>query len=51
VNIKKWITGKQLADIYIGYIKKYGIVSIEDPFDQGSSVSFHKIWGALIKEF
>ncbi|KAK0519097.1 phosphopyruvate hydratase [Tilletia horrida] len=30
----KWITGKELADIYLGYIKKYPITSIEDPFDQ-----------------
>jgi len=30
----KWITGKELADVYIGMIKKYGIISIEDPFDQ-----------------
>jgi len=30
----KWITGKQLSEIYIELTKKYGIVSIEDPFDQ-----------------
>ncbi|KAL5494807.1 ENO1 [Sanghuangporus weigelae] len=30
----KWITGKELADLYISYVKKYPIVSIEDPFDQ-----------------
>ncbi|TFY80092.1 hypothetical protein EWM64_g3923 [Hericium alpestre] len=30
----KWITGKELADIYIGYINKYPIISVEDPFDQ-----------------
>lgn len=30
----KWITGEQLADLYLGYIKKYPIVSVEDPFDQ-----------------
>ncbi|TFY51201.1 hypothetical protein EVG20_g11115, partial [Dentipellis fragilis] len=30
----KWISGKELADIYIGYTKKYPIISIEDPFDQ-----------------
>ncbi|PWN91301.1 enolase [Acaromyces ingoldii] len=28
------ITGKELADLYIGWIKKYPITSIEDPFDQ-----------------
>jgi enolase len=30
----KWITGVELAELYLGYIKKYPIVSIEDPFDQ-----------------
>ncbi|KZS93526.1 enolase [Sistotremastrum niveocremeum HHB9708] len=30
----KWITGKELADLYLGYVKKYPIISIEDPFDQ-----------------
>ncbi|PWN52024.1 enolase [Violaceomyces palustris] len=30
----KWLTGKELADVYLGYIKKYPITSIEDPFDQ-----------------
>ena len=30
----KWITGAELADLYISYINKYPIVSIEDPFDQ-----------------
>jgi enolase len=30
----KWITGVELANLYLGYIKKYPIVSIEDPFEQ-----------------
>jgi enolase len=30
----KWISGKELADLYMSYVKKYPIVSIEDPFDQ-----------------
>jgi enolase len=30
----KWISGTELADLYLGYIKKYPILSIEDPFDQ-----------------
>lgn len=30
----KWITGVELADLYLSYIKKYPIVSVEDPFDQ-----------------
>ncbi|WFD32378.1 phosphopyruvate hydratase [Malassezia sp. CBS 17886] len=33
-DASKWITGKQLSEIYLGYLKKYPIVSIEDPFDQ-----------------
>jgi enolase 1/2/3 len=30
----KWISGQELADLYLGLVKKYPIVSIEDPFDQ-----------------
>merc|ERR1712137_1055506 len=30
----KWLTGVQLSETYIQLIKKYGIISIEDPFDQ-----------------
>lgn len=30
----KWLTGKELAEVYAGYTKKYDLVSIEDPFDQ-----------------
>lgn len=30
----KWVSGAELAKIYQGYIEKYPIVSIEDPFDQ-----------------
>ncbi|KAF8346874.1 Enolase, C-terminal TIM barrel domain-containing protein [Amanita rubescens] len=30
----KWISGVELANLYLGYIKKYPIVSVEDPFDQ-----------------
>ena len=28
----KWISGKELADLYLSYVAKYPIVSIEDPF-------------------
>ena len=28
------ISGKALADLYLGYIAKYPIISVEDPFDQ-----------------
>ena len=30
----KYLTGEQLAELYKGYIQKYPIISIEDPFDQ-----------------
>jgi len=30
----KWLSGKELADLYVRLVKKYGIISIEDPFDQ-----------------
>ena len=30
----KWISGVELADLYLGYVKNYPIISIEDPFDQ-----------------
>ncbi|KAF9260831.1 enolase [Marasmius fiardii PR-910] len=30
----KWITGIELAELYLKYVEKYPIVSIEDPFDQ-----------------
>lgn len=30
----KWISGVELADLYLSYVEKYPIVSIEDPFDQ-----------------
>lgn len=28
------LTGTELAEVYNGYVKKYDICSIEDPFDQ-----------------
>lgn len=36
----KWITGKELADLYLGYVKKYPIVFIEDPFAEDDWESF-----------
>jgi len=30
----KWLTSSQLAEVYLDMIRKYPIVSIEDPFDQ-----------------
>ncbi|KAH7915752.1 Enolase, C-terminal TIM barrel domain-containing protein [Hygrophoropsis aurantiaca] len=40
----KWLTGHELADLYISYTKKYPglIVSIEDPFDQDDWSSWEK---------
>ena len=33
-DASKWLSGKELADLYLSYVEKYPIVSIEDPFDQ-----------------
>ncbi|KAL4659947.1 beta-enolase [Arapaima gigas] len=33
-NPKRHITGEQLGELYKGFIKKYPVQSIEDPFDQ-----------------
>lgn len=33
-NKSKWLTGDKLLKLYQGYVKKFPIVSIEDPFDQ-----------------
>ena len=33
-NPNTWLDGKQLADLYLSYTKKYPLISIEDPFDQ-----------------
>ena len=30
----KWLSGKELTSLYKGFVDKYPIVSIEDPFDQ-----------------
>ena len=37
------LSGEQLGDVYRGYIKKYPIVSIEDPFDQDDWDSWNKL--------
>lgn len=47
----KWLTGAQLADLYHGLIKKYPIVSIEDPFaedDWEAWSHFYKTAGVQI---
>uniref|UniRef100_A0A6G1S5P5 Enolase n=1 Tax=Aceria tosichella TaxID=561515 RepID=A0A6G1S5P5_9ACAR len=40
------LTGEQLADVYRGYVSKYPIVSIEDPFDQDDWESWGKLTGS-----
>jgi len=40
------LNGEQLADVYRSYIKKYPIVSIEDPFDQDDWDSWSKLTGS-----
>lgn len=30
----KWLSGQQLADLYKSFIKDFGVISIEDPFEQ-----------------
>ena len=30
----QWLTGQQLADLYLSFVESYPIVSIEDGFDQ-----------------
>jgi len=33
-NQADWISGEQLANLYLEYVKEFPIISIEDPFDQ-----------------
>lgn len=42
----KWLTGEQLADMYLGLIEKYPIVSLEDPFAEDDWES----WQAFYKK-
>ncbi|EFA10506.1 enolase [Tribolium castaneum] len=39
----KWISGEKLLEMYKGFIKKFPVVSIEDPFDQDDWSS----WSAI----
>ena len=39
-DASKRLSGMELADLYLGLIKKYPIVFIEDPFDQDDWESF-----------
>lgn len=40
-------TGQQLVDIYVDLVKKYPIVSIEDPFDQDDWEHYAKLTAAI----
>lgn len=35
-----WLSGKELSDLYVSFIEKYPVVSIEDPFDQDDFESY-----------
>lgn len=39
----KWLTGEQLAELYISFTKDYPVVSIEDPFDQDDFDSYNHL--------
>ncbi|GFN91708.1 alpha-enolase [Plakobranchus ocellatus] len=39
----KWLTSDQLADIYMGFVKNYPVISIEDPFDQDDWAAWTKL--------
>jgi len=39
----KYLSGQELADMYISWTKEYPIVSIEDPFDQDDFDSYGKL--------
>ncbi len=41
--LKKGFSPEELLDYYLFLIKKYPIVSLEDPFDQDDFLSFHEI--------
>ncbi|SOV14800.1 enolase [Plasmodium sp. gorilla clade G2] len=43
-------TGAQLVDLYIDLVKKYPIVSIEDPFDQDDWENYAKLTAAVGKD-
>lgn len=41
-----FLTGEQLGDVYRGFIAKYPVVSIEDPFDQDDWEAWTKLTGS-----
>lgn len=36
----RWLSGKELAELYISFIERYPVISIEDPFDQDDFESY-----------
>eukprot|EP00160_Parvularia_atlantis_P013864 Unigene3123_Nuclearia_a/m.9582 Unigene3123_Nuclearia_a/g.9582 ORF Unigene3123_Nuclearia_a/g.9582 Unigene3123_Nuclearia_a/m.9582 type:complete len:434 (+) Unigene3123_Nuclearia_a:71-1372(+) len=46
----KWITGEQLADMYISFTKDYPVVSIEDPFDQDDFESYKHLTSQVTQQ-
>jgi len=43
----KWISGEELANLYKSFIDEFGIISIEDPFDQDDWESYHKLTSSV----
>ncbi|KAK3750052.1 hypothetical protein RRG08_027375 [Elysia crispata] len=39
----KWLSSDELAEIYVGFVKNYPVVSIEDPFDQDDWEAWTKL--------
>jgi enolase len=46
----KWLTGKQLADLYIELINEYPIVSLEDPFAEDDWESWTDFFARINKK-
>ncbi len=42
-----WKTGDEMVEIYKGFVEKYDIISIEDPFDQDDWQSYQKLTEVL----
>lgn len=43
----KWLTGKQLADLYSSLIAKYPIVSLEDPFSEDDWATWSEFYPSV----
>ncbi|RUS83742.1 hypothetical protein EGW08_008493 [Elysia chlorotica] len=39
----KWLTSDELAEVYMGFVKNYPVISIEDPFDQDDWEAWSKL--------